>query len=233
MMSAKFIFEPSARTAIPVVGEQAEFPVHRIYCVGQNYRAHSLEMGGDPEREAPFFFSKPPDAVILGQAVDFPGKTQNLHHEVELVVALGSGGIDIALDNAVQCIFGYATGVDLTRRDLQFEAKTKGRPWDTAKGFDQSAPLSAIVPVAQCGHPERAVISLSVNGEQRQHADIADMIWSVPEIVAELSRYYRLCPGDLIFTGTPAGVAALSPGDRVNCEIDGIAALNFQIGNNP
>jgi fumarylpyruvate hydrolase len=228
-MSINFVFTPIERPFVPVSGEEAFFPVNRIYCVASNYRAHSLEMGGDPEREAPCFFSKPSNAVVLSAGVPFPDQTSNLHHEVELVVALDGGGSDIPENEALDCIYGYAVGVDLTRRDLQSAAKKRGRPWDVAKGFDHSAPLSAIRRVSDCGHPEFAEISLSVNGKQRQTADIAEMIWSVPEIIAELSRFYRLCPGDLIFTGTPAGVGPLRPGDRIECEIEGINAFAFRM----
>jgi len=196
-------------------------------------------MGGSPEREPPFFFSKPADAVVSKPVVPFPRMTSELHHEVELVVALGSGGADVPTAAALSLVYGYAVGVDLTRRDLQSAALTRRdlqsaakklrRPWDVAKGFDQSAPVSAIVPVSVCGHPQNGAISLSVNGNQRQNGDLLQMIWSVPEILAELSRYYALRAGDLVFTGTPAGVGALEAGDFVECSIEGIGSLAFSL----
>jgi fumarylpyruvate hydrolase len=225
---AGFAFEPAPRPVVPVAGASAGFPLHRIYCVGQNYRAHAQEMG-DSGREPPFFFAKPADAVCLRPTVPFPPMTQNLHHEVELVVALGSGSRDITPDDALGLVYGYTVGVDLTRRDLQAAAKQAGRPWTTAKGFDHSAPLAPLQPVASGGHPVEAELRLAVNGEQRQQGNTADMTWSVAEIIAELSRYFELRPGDLIFTGTPPGVGPLSPGDRVECGVDGIAQLEFRM----
>lgn len=190
-----------------IAGRDARFPVRRIFCVGQNYADHAREMGADPTRPAPFFFSKPADAVVAtGAMLDFPSQTNDLHHEVELVVALGAGGANIALAAAPGLIFGYAVGIDLTRRDLQAAAKKAGRPWDMAKGFDQSAPLGAITPGLP---PVAGAMALSVNGEQRQGGDIAQMIWNVAEIIANLSTYVTLAGGDLIFTGTPAGVGPI------------------------
>jgi fumarylpyruvate hydrolase len=212
-----------------VQGNESQFPVHRVYCVGRNYAEHAREMGGSPEREAPFFFSKPADAVVSKSTVPFPRMTAELHHEVELVVALGSGGSDVPSTDALSLVYGYAVGVDLTRRDLQSAAKKLRRPWDVAKGFDQSAPVSDIVPASICGHPKNGAISLSVNGNERQRGDLEQMIWSVPEILAELSRYYDLRPGDLVFTGTPAGVGALEPGDCVECAIEGVGRLAFSL----
>lgn len=223
-----FIFQPPATVAVPVDGSLEEFPVNRIYCVGQNYREHALEMGSS-SRKPPFFFSKPADAICTDPVIPFPSLTDNLHHEVELVVALGSGGVDIPVDEAASLIFGHAVGVDLTRRDLQAEAKKQGRPWTTAKGFDRSAPLSAVRPVSGEGLPVHAAITLSVNGQRRQEGKISDMTWSVPEVISELSRYFELKAGDLIFTGTPAGVSALQPGDRVECAIEAVGSLGFQL----
>ena len=220
---------PISPACVPVQGTESRFPVHRIYCVGRNYADHALEMGGSPEREPPFFFSKPADAVVSKPVVPFPRMTSELHHEVELVVALGSGGVDVPSAAALSLVYGYAVGVDLTRRDLQSAAKKLRRPWDVAKGFDQSAPVSAIVPASVCGHPQNGAISLSVNGNQRQNGDLLQMIWSVPEILAELSRYYELRAGDLVFTGTPAGVGALEAGDFVECSIEGIGSLAFSL----
>jgi fumarylpyruvate hydrolase len=224
----RWILQPNCRPSIAVAGSEQRFPVHRIYCVGQNYRAHAREMG-DTGREPPFFFAKPADAVIQDRTVPYPPLTENLHHEVELVVALGRGGSNVAVADAPSLVFGYAVGVDLTRRDLQADAKKAGRPWSTAKGFDHSAPLSPLQPVAGTGHPVAAEISLAVNGEVRQHGSTADMTWSVPEIIAELSRYFELRAGDLIFTGTPPGVGPLAPGDHVDCRIAGIGSLEFGI----
>jgi fumarylpyruvate hydrolase len=194
--SGRSVVAPAPRPVLPVRGSEQMFPVHRIYCVGQNYAAHAREMGASG-REPPFFFAKPADALTTVTALPYPTMTQDLHHEVELVVALGGAGRDLSADQASALIYGYAVGVDLTRRDLQAAAKAKGRPWTTAKGFDHSAPVSAIRPVGRDGHPERAEITLSVNGEERQRGSTADMIWSVPEIIAELSRYFELTPGDL------------------------------------
>jgi len=225
-----YAFDPGERPSVPINGRTERFPVHRIYCVGQNYADHAREMGGNPDREAPFFFAKPADAVMPnGAAVPYPPATANLHHEIELVVAIGKGGRDIAPDAARECIFGYAVGNDLTRRDLQSAARGKGRPWDTAKGFDSSAPMTSIHPATDTGYLDHGAISMSVNGEARQRGDLADMIWSVPEIIAELSRLYTLKPGDLIFTGTPAGVGPLQRGDQVEGHVDGLEALSFSI----
>ena len=223
-----WVFEPPPRAAVPVEGSDARFPVRRVYCVGQNYADHVREMGG-PERGKPVFFDKPADAVTTASQVPYPPATRNLHHEVELVVALKSGGIDLTPAQAEQAIFGYAVGVDLTRRDLQASAKKKGAPWTTAKGFDHSAPISPIRPVEDGAHPNNAGISLAVNGMLRQQGNTAEMIWSVPEIIAELSRLYELKAGDLVFTGTPAGVGPLAPGDLVGCRIEGVGTLAFTL----
>jgi fumarylpyruvate hydrolase len=218
------------QASVEVAGTTERFPVHRIYCVGRNYAAHAREMGMDPEREPPFFFSKPADAIVPnGTAVPYPPRTSNLHHEIELVVAIGTGGRDIPLANALAHVFGYAVGNDLTRRDLQFAAREKGQPWDVAKGFDHSAPITAIRRAAEVGHPERGRIWIEVNGERRQQADLAEMIWNVPEIVAELSTLFELRPGDLVFTGTPAGVGPVKPGDSLVGGIDGLETLRTTI----
>ncbi len=224
-----FVIPPPPQAVVPVTGG-GMFPVRRIFCVGRNYAAHSREMGGDPEREAPFFFTKPADAVVIGEAdCPYPPATRDLHHEMELVVAIGQGGADITVADARAHVFGYAAGIDLTRRDLQAEAKKTGRPWDMAKGFDASAPIGAIAPAAAIGHPARGRIALSVNGAARQVSDLDQMIWSVPEIIAALSRLVRLAPGDLIFTGTPEGVAAVKPGDALAGEIEGIGTVLTRI----
>ena len=202
------------------------FPVRRILCVGSNYAAHTREMGGDPGREPPLFFSKPADAVVSGEGtIPFPPRTADLHHEIELTVAIGTGGANIPVAKALDHVFGYGVGNDLTRRDLQAAARAAGRPWDMAKGFDASAVVSPIMPASAIGHPRQARIWLSVNGTLRQEGDIADMIWNVPEVIAELSTYIRLQPGDVIFTGTPAGVGPIRPGDLVEGGIEGIGTI--------
>ncbi len=226
----EFVIPVPSTPVIPVHGSSAGFPVRRIYCVGRNYADHAREMGMDPEREPPFFFGKPWDVVVPGGGdVAYPPATSNLHHEVELVVALSRGGRNIPASTAHEHIFGYAVGIDLTRRDLQAEAKKKGQPWDTAKGFDQSAPISPITPAIPGGHPRKGAIWLSVNGAERQRGDLAEMIWSVPEVLAHISGYVALAPGDLIFTGTPAGVGPIVRGDRVRCGIDGLGELEIKI----
>lgn len=215
-----------AQPSAEIVGDARRFPIRRIFCVGKNYADHAREMGGDPTREPPFFFSKPADAVVPGTAdIAMPSRTANLHHEIELVIALGQGGANIAPEDALAAVFGYAVGNDLTRRDLQADAKAGARPWDMAKGFDHSAVLSPIRPAAEIGHPTAARIWLSVNGGMRQDGDIADMIWPVADIIAELSTYVELQPGDLIYTGTPAGVGRIGAGDFVEGGIDGIGAI--------
>ena len=217
--------------SVAVNGTQARFPVRRIFCVGRNYAAHAREMGRDPDREPPFFFLKPRDAVIDSDAtVPYPPRTKNFHHEVELVVALASGGAGVPVANANSLIYGYAVGIDLTRRDLQFAARDQGRPWDWGKAFDRSAPCSAIRSVADVGHPEAGRIWLAVNGATKQEADIGELIWRVPEVIASISNSMELRPGDLIFTGTPAGVGPLVPGDEVRGGIDGIGEITLRIG---
>ena len=224
---------PLPQTLMPIVGSDRGFPVRRIYCVARNYAEHAREMGGSG-REAPFFFMKPADAVVPVAAgasarVAYPPKTADLHHEIEMVVAIGTGGRDIAVADALAHVFGYAVGLDMTRRDLQAELKKQGRPWDIAKGFDQSAPIGAIHPAAAVGHPAAGAIRLEVNGVERQRGDLADMIWSVPEIVAILSGYFELQAGDLIFTGTPAGVGAVARGDRLAGSVAGVGELAVTI----
>jgi fumarylpyruvate hydrolase len=231
-----FVFPPPAQPAVEIKGRSERFPVHRIYCVGRNYAAHAREMGKDPEREPPFFFAKPADAIVPnGATIPYPSRTADLHHEIELVVALGKGGANIEVAQALSHVFGYAVGLDLTRRDLQADAKNHGRPWDTGKGFDRSAPITAITPAVGGALPttDHGKIWLEVNGVQRQQGALADMIWSVPEIIAELSTLFELAPGDLIYTGTPAGVAALKAGDRLAGGVDGLELLTLTIGHRP
>lgn len=225
-----YVIPPVPQPSVEVSGTDERFPVHRICCVGRNYAAHAREMGMDPDRDPPFFFAKPADAVVAnGTAVPYPSRTSNLHHEIELVVAIGAAGRDIEVADALTHVYGYAVGLDLTRRDLQFAAREKGHPWDVSKGFDQSAPVSAIRPAAEIGHPAQGAIWLEVNGETRQRANLSEMIWSVPEIVAELSTYFELRPGDLVFTGTPEGVGAVRPGDSLVGGIDGLETLRITI----
>jgi fumarylpyruvate hydrolase len=224
----EFVFPPPALPSVAVAGSVQRFPVHRIYCVGLNYAAHIKETGADPTAP-PVFFMKPADAVVAdGAAIPYPPGTANFHYEIELVVALGSGGSDVAPEQARGHVFGYAAGNDLTRRDLQSAARKRGQPWDTSKGFDFSAPVGAIRPASH-GHPERGRIWLKVNGETRQDADISDLVWDVPQIIAALSRLYTLQAGDLIFTGTPSGVGPLRPGDRLEGGIEGLAELRNTI----
>ncbi len=228
-----FVIPQPAQTSLPVAGTDSRFPVRRVYCVGRNYADHIVEMGGDPDRDAPFFFSKPADAVTQDGTVLFPPKTDNLHHEMELVIAISKDGKDIAVGDALDHVFGYAAGVDLTRRDLQAWAKKNGRPWSMAKGFDKSAPMSAVKAASEIGHPDSGRIWLSVNGETRQDGDLGQQIWRVEEIVANLSEFVQLGAGDLIMTGTPAGVGPMSGGDQVEGEIEGIGSLKFKLGPRP
>ncbi|MFO1455726.1 MAG: fumarylacetoacetate hydrolase family protein [Steroidobacteraceae bacterium] len=228
MQNLAFAVPP--RPVVPVAGASTLFPVHRIYCVGKNYAAHAREMGTDPTREPPFFFSKPADALVGdGARVAYPSRTANFHHEIELVVAIGGEGREVTREAALGLVYGYAVGNDFTRRDLQARAKDKGQPWDVAKGFDESAAISAIRSVSQVGHPQRGRIWLAVNGTVRQDADIAELTWSVPEIIAELSTLFTLRPGDLIYTGTPAGVGALHRGDRIEGGVEGVGSLSNEI----
>ncbi|HEY0835186.1 MAG TPA: fumarylacetoacetate hydrolase family protein [Azospirillum sp.] len=216
--------------AVAVAGGDP-FPVRRIYCVGRNYAAHAREMGADPDREPPFFFMKPADAVVAdGGTVPYPPATRNLHHEVELVVAIGRGGRDIPVDTALEHVFGYAVGLDMTRRDLQNAAKKEGKPWDMGKGFDHSAPCGTIRRAADIGHPGTGAVRLTVNGEPRQHGDLADLIWTVSETISYLSGLVTLEPGDLIYTGTPEGVGPVKPGDRLEGSVEGVGTIAVTIG---
>lgn len=226
----EFAFTPPAAPSVPIAGSTQRFPVHRIYCVGRNYADHAREMGSNPDRgESPIFFMKPADAVVAnGAEIPYPPRTSNLHHEIELVVAIGRGGRNISRERALDHVLGYAAGNDLTRRDLQHASKQKGLPWDTAKGFDASASIGALRP-ASLGHVSNGRIWLSVNGQVRQDSDVREMLWSVPEVIAELSTLFELKPGDLIYTGTPAGVGPLKPGDRVEGGVEGLDVLRNTI----
>lgn len=230
MMDEAYVISPRPRPSVALAGDARRFPVRRIYCVGLNYAAHAREMGKDPGAEPPFFFSKPADALVeSGASIPYASMTNDLHYEIELVAALGSGGSDIARDDALRRVYGYAAGIDLTRRDLQKIARNEGKPWDLAKGFDRSAPVGEIVPATVAGHPKSGRISLRVNGAIRQNGDLADMILDVAGIVSQLSRYVRLEAGDLIFTGTPEGVGPLRPGDRAEGAIAGIGKVSVAI----
>ncbi|HUK10350.1 MAG TPA: fumarylacetoacetate hydrolase family protein [Stellaceae bacterium] len=216
-------------TTIPVVGGDP-FPVRRIYCVGRNYAAHAREMGHDPEREDPFFFMKPADAIVpTNSEIPYPVKTRDYQHEIEMVVALKGGGADVPVAKALDLVFGYAVGLDMTRRDIQGEAKKLGRPWDMGKGFDQSAPCAPISPASKVGHIAKGAIWLRVNGQVRQQSDLSMLIWSVPETISYLSGLVTLAPGDLIYSGTPEGVAAVVRGDRLEGHVDGLADLKITI----
>jgi len=226
---SNYVIDPPAIATVPVAGGGL-FPVRRIFCVGRNYAEHTREMGGDPDREEPFFFTKPADAVVTGGAdTPYPTKTSDLHHEMELVVAIGKGGKDIAEADALAHVYGYAAGLDMTRRDLQAAAKKAARPWDMSKGFDQSAPIGEIVPAAKAGHPDAGLIELKVNGAVRQTSDLSKMIWNVPETIAYLSGLVELAPGDLIMTGTPEGVAAVKRGDLMEGTIAGVGTVSTKI----
>ena len=224
-----FVIDPPRQPSLPVVGTDKLFPVHRIYCVGRNYAEHAREMGHDPNKELPFFFQKNPDNLLSGAKFPYPDKTKDLHFEIELVVALKSGGVDIKAADAMRHVFGYAVGLDMTRRDLQSEMKKLGRPWEIGKAFEHSAPCTALYPAEKIGHPAKGAIWVDVNGERRQTGDLAQMIWDIPHQIAFLSGLFALQPGDLIFTGTPAGVGSVKKGDRLKGHVDGIADLEIAI----
>jgi fumarylpyruvate hydrolase len=225
-----YVIPPPEIPTLPVRGSEDVFPVHRIYCVGRNYAAHAIEMGHDPDREAPFFFQKNPDTLVSnGGNFPYPDRSTNVHFEIEMVIALATGGKDIPVAEALDTIYGYAAGIDLTRRDLQDAAKKMGRPWEVAKAFDHSAPCSEIVPAGQIGHPERGRIWIEVNGDTRQEGDLSQLIWKVPEIIAYLSGFFTLAPGDLIYTGTPSGVGAAKRGDRLHGGVEGIGEVTVTV----
>lgn len=224
----RYVLEPGPRPSVSVLGSDARFPVRRVYCVGRNYADHAKEMGHDPSREPPFFFSKPADDLVSGITVlDYPRGTANLHPEVELVVAIGEGGAGIPTDTSLDHVFGYGVGLDMTKRDVQEEAKRLRRPWDMAKGFDRSAVVSELAPVSDVGHPATGSITLSVNGEARQISDLGQQIWSVAEVISHLSEQVLLAPGDLILTGTPAGVQAVERGDQIRATVAGVGQLDL------
>ncbi|NML72589.1 fumarylacetoacetate hydrolase family protein [Rhizobium sp. S-51] len=227
----KTLFEIPAIPVVPVRGETAGYPVHRVFGVGRNYAEHAAEMGYEVDREAPFYFTKPASAIVAsGAAIPYPPGTSNFHYEMELVVAIGAPAFRVDVEEAADAIFGYAAGLDLTRRDLQLAERAKQRPWSLGKAFENSAPIAEIVRAAEFADIGPQRIRLTVNGETRQDAHLSDLVWSVPELISHLSRFYHLVPGDLIFTGTPAGVGPLSPGDRVLGEIDGLQPVDITIG---
>ncbi|MBA4741630.1 MAG: fumarylacetoacetate hydrolase family protein [Azoarcus sp.] len=228
-MSDDYVFQPPPRPSLPVRGTARRFPIHRVYCIGRNYAAHAFEMGHDPDREPPFFFQKSPDNVFAGAEFPYPSGSSEVHYEFEMVVALGGGGRDIAVDAALEHVFGYGVGLDMTRRDLQGEAKKLGRPWDVGKAFEHSAPCSELIPVAESGHPSEGAIMFKVNGEVRQQGDLAQMIWKTAEQISILSRFFELQPGDLIMTGTPAGVGPIRRGDLMEGEVEGVCGLRLKV----
>jgi fumarylpyruvate hydrolase len=233
MMSTQYVFPPQQIAGLPVAGTDARFPVRRVYCVGRNYAGHAREMGSDPDREPPFFFCKPGDAVVPvapGATVElpFPSLTNNFHYECELVVAVGKGGADIAVGDALSHVFGYAVGLDMTRRDLQGKMKDAGRPWEIGKAFDYSAPVGEILRAAEAGDVASAAISLSVDGAVKQSSHVTHLIWSISETIANLSTFFKLEPGDLIFTGTPEGVGAVQRGQLMVGQVEGLSAISVK-----
>ncbi|MBP0620607.1 fumarylacetoacetate hydrolase family protein [Cupriavidus consociatus] len=229
-----YVFTPPATVAIPVAGSDDQFAVRRVYCVGRNYAAHAREMGFDPDREPPFFFCKPADAIVPMQAgttldLPYPAQTQNYHYEAELVAVIGKGGSDIPVEQALEHVWGYAVGLDMTRRDLQMKMREMGRPWEIGKAFDASAPVGPIHRASDIGHPQQAGLWLTVNGETKQRSTVAHLIWSVAETVAYLSQFFRLEPGDVIFTGTPEGVGAVKAGDTMVTGVDGLGELTVRV----
>lgn len=228
--NSAYLFAPQEVNSVGIRGESKRFPVRRIYCVGRNYAEHTREMGHDPDRELPFFFNKNPDNLVLDNGnFPYPSMTKDVHHEIEMVVAIGTGGVDIPMDKALDHVYGYALGLDMTRRDLQGEAKKTGRPWEIGKAFEHCAPMGEIVPAASIGHLNKGAIWLKVNGTVRQQSDLSQLIWNVPEIIAHLSAIFELKAGDLIMTGTPAGVAAVKPGDVMEGFCEGLGTITTKV----
>lgn len=229
-MNSAWVIDPPAVISLPVLGDARRFPVNRIFCVGRNYAEHAREMGHDPNREPPFFFMKPSSSILTdGKDMDYPNLSQDVHHEIEMVVAIARGGKNIPVEQALDHVYGYGVGLDMTRRDLQGEAKKLGRPWDTGKAFDQAAPCGVITPVTQCGHLAKGKIKLLINGKTAQEGDLQQLIWNVPETIAYLSTLFTLEPGDLIFTGTPSGVGSVNPGDVLEGSVEGLETLKTTI----
>ena len=228
---SQYVFPPAPQAAVAVRGSSQLYPVSRIFCVGRNYAAHAREMGFDPDREPPFYFNKTPiDLIATGATIAYPLGTQNYHYEMELVIAIGKPAFRVTPEQALDAVWGYACGLDMTRRDLQTKSREAGRPWDFGKDFENAAVISPLVPASEVGHLKSGNIQLSVNGQLKQNGDLKDLIWSVPEVVANLSEYYHLQPGDLIYTGTPEGVGPLQPGDKITGQIDGVGAIALTIG---
>jgi fumarylpyruvate hydrolase len=227
--TGRWAFEPAAIPSLPIRGSDALFPVHRIYCIGRNFAAHAIEMGHDPNREPPFFFQKNPDNLVTDGKFPYPDRSDDVHFELELVVALAKGGKNIPLDQALDHVYGYAVGLDMTRRDLQGEAKKLGRPWEIGKAFDSSAPCTEIIPASETGHPSQGRVWMKCDDELRQEGDLNQMIWKVPEMISYLSDYFTLAAGDLIFTGTPAGVGAVKRGNVLVGGVDGVTELKVTV----
>lgn len=224
-----FVIDPPQTVALPIVGEEAGFPVRRIYCIGRNYAAHAIEMGHDPDREPPFFFQKNPDNLDPSGSFPYPPESSDVHHEAEMYVALRSGGANIAVQDALSHVYGYGLSLDMTRRDLQGQMKKMGRPWEIGKAFEHSAPCGPVHPVSAVGHLSTGHLSLTVNGQLRQEGDLSQMIWKVPEMIAYLSKYFELAPGDIIQTGTPAGVGPVVKGDVMVMTLDGLDDLTVKV----
>jgi len=225
----RYLFDPPATPYLPIVGRDEVFPVRRVYCVGRNYAAHAVEMGHDPNREPPFFFQKNPDNISLGEEFPYPSQTKDLHHEIEMTVALKSGGTAISIDSALDHVFGYGVGLDMTRRDLQGVAKDMGRPWEVGKAFEKSAPCGPLTPAEAIGHPTKGAVVLTVNGAVRQEGNLDQLIWKVPEMIAYLSGLFELAPGDVIMSGTPSGVAAVTRGDVLHAHVEGLEDLTVRV----
>ncbi len=230
-----YVISPPAVPAVAIAGSDDLYPVNRVYCVGRNYAAHAIEMGHDPDREDPFFFKKAPDNLLAASELDgggdfpYPPKTADVHHEIELVAALATGGVDIPLEQAMDHVWGFGVGIDMTRRDLQGEAKKAGRPWDTGKAFDHAAPIGRLHPIAETGRMENGRVWVDVNGENRQEGDLNQLIWKIPEMITYLSGLFTLCPGDLIFTGTPSGVGPVVKGDVLTGGVNGVSGIKVTV----
>ena len=226
----KYVFSPAPVVSLPIVGQDEQFPVHRVYCVGRNYAEHAIEMGHDPDKEPPFFFQKNPDNLLVGLSeFPYPPLSSDVHHEIELVVALDKGGSNIAIEDAMNHVFGFATGLDMTRRDLQGQAKKMGRPWEIGKAFEHSAPCGPIITIQQTGKLDQGNVTLEINGEVRQSGNLNQLIWKIPEVISYLSALFELQPGDLIMTGTPAGVGPVKKGDQLKGSIEGVGVLEITV----
>jgi fumarylpyruvate hydrolase len=226
---AGYVIQPIPVPTLPVKGSDKLFPIHRVYCVGRNYAEHAIEMGHDPSKEPPFFFQKNPDNIVVDGQFPYPGKTKDVHHEIEMVVALSKGGTDIPVEKALDHVFAYGVGLDMTRRDLQGEAKKMGRPWEVGKAFEASAPCGPLVPASEIGHPDQGAVTLKVNGALRQQGDLNQLIWKVPEMISYLSGLFALQPGDIIMTGTPAGVGAVVRGDVLEGTVEGVGTIEVRV----